>query len=411
MTTKMKNLAGITVQIGINVQPGQPVVINTPVECADFARLLAQAAYEAGAGDVLLDYSDARLARLRYDNVSIERLTNIPNWKIDKLHSRLDEGAAMISIHADDPSVMAGVDTSKVLAASRASQAATKFYHEAVITNANRWCVISVPTPGWAKKVFPDLSETEAVSALWEAIFKATRTDLPDPVAAWRQHDDSFKSIAGYLNQKQFKILHYKNSLGTDFTIGMPDNHVWAGGSENAKDGVNFFPNIPTEEIFSAPHKDTANGTLVAAYPLVYHGQLIENFSLTFKDGVVVDFSAETGYEALDSLIHSCPGSDRLGEIALVPARSPISEMGILFYNTLFDENAACHFALGSCYPECVAGGAELSEAEQNAIGLNTSDTHVDFMVGTTDLTITGIDADGNAWPIFIDGNFADFLH
>lgn len=402
----MNHLAAITVCIGVNVQKGQPVLINAPIECMDFARILASAAYTAGAGEVFVNYADSRLSRMRYDNVTLDRLTDIPQWQIDRYHWYLDKGAAVISIHAEDPTVMEGVDTDKVQAVTKAIQSATSFYHQAIITNGCRWCVISVPTPGWAKKVFPEYSEAEAVDALWEAIFKATRTDLENPVAAWRSHDDAFKQRSEFLNQKQFKQLRYKNALGTDFTIGMPENHVWTGGSEVAKDGVNFFPNIPTEEIFSAPHKDTANGTLVAASPLVYNGQLIDGFSLTFKDGAVISFKAERGQEALESLINSCPGSNRLGEIALVPACSPIAESGILFYNTLFDENASCHFALGSCYPECVKNGGEMSETELEAAGLNQSDTHVDFMIGTKDLSIIGIDENGVETPIFIDGNF-----
>lgn len=403
----IEKLAALTVQIGVNVQPGQPVIINSPIEGLTFARQLAAQAYAAGAADVIVNFSDQHLARMRYDHVDIKRLTTIPPWQKDRYQWFLDQNAAIISVHADDPSVFKGVDAEKIKATANAVQQATENYHQAIITNARRWCVISAPTPGWAKTVFPTLSEEAAVKQLWNAICKATRTDLDDPVAAWKKHNANLKRKCDFLNAHQFKKMVYRNSLGTNFSVEMPKNHVWAGGSETAKDGVDFFPNMPTEEIFSAPHKDSANGTLVASYPLIYQGQYINRFSLTFKDGVVVDYHAETGQDALESLITCCPNSNRLGEIALVPARSPISEMNLLFYNTLFDENASCHFALGSAYPDCVQGGAEMSLEEREAAGLNNCNAHADFMVGTKDLSITGINADGSETPVFVNGNWA----
>lgn len=400
--------ADLTVRTGINVQKGQPVLINSPIECAEFARLLVASAYSAGAGDVWVNYSDEILSRMRYDNVALELLTAIPQWQQDRYQWYLEQGAAVISIHADDPTVMEGVDTDKVQAHVNAVQKVTEDYHKAIVTNKIRWCVVSVPTAGWAKKIYPELSEEQAVEKLWRDILKSVRADLDDPVAAWKEHDRILKEKSAWLNKMDFKRLIYKNSLGTDFSVHMPKNHIWSGGSETAKDGIVFFPNMPTEEVFSVPHKDSANGRLVASHPLVYQGQLIDHFSFVFKDGIVKECHAEKGQDALESLVRSCPGSNRLGEIALVPARSPISEMGILFYNTLFDENASCHFALGSFYPDCVKGGAEMSEQAQGAAGLNNSNAHVDFMVGTEDLSITGIRADGTEVPVFINGNWAE---
>jgi aminopeptidase len=407
----MIKLAAITVTIGVNLQKDQPLIINAPVESASFAHLLADCGYKKGAKDVMIQYADERLARLRYDHASIETLSAVPAWQIEKHHWLLEQGAAMINIYAEDPDLLTGADTAKIQAASGAMAKATDFYHRAIIQNDFRWCVISVPTPGWARKVFPQKSPQEAIDALWSAIFTATRTDAADPLGAWREHDAHFDAHSDFLNACQFDRLIYHTPQGTQLEVGMPQNHVWTGGSEAAADGITFFPNIPTEEIFCAPHKDKVNGTLEATHPLVYRGQLIDGFGFTFKDGRVTDYHADTGYDALKALVHSAPGADQLGEIALVPQDSPIANLDLLFYNTLFDENASCHFALGSAYPSCIAGGNALTPEEQAAAGLNDSTTHVDFMVGSDDLTITGIKKDGSEVPVFIGGNWAPRLH
>lgn len=404
---KQFNLADIAVAIGVNIQEGQHLIINSPIECAFFARMVAERGFARGAGDVSIRYNDEKFARIRYDHAGIDALTTVADWQKDRLQSAVDEGAAVISIYADDPRVMEGVDADKVKAASNAFQAAAQPYHIAIINNQIRWCVISVPTPGWAEKMFPDVSTGEAMDKLWNAIFKTTRTDQEDPIAAWKAHNDSFAARCAFLNSKQFDRFVYKNGRGTDITVGMPAHHIWAGGQETAQDGLPFFPNIPTEEIFCAPDKNRIDGTLASSHPLVYNGQLIDNFTLTFKDGVVCDFHAQTGEGALKSLVEANEGSDMLGEIALVPYDSPISNLDLLFYNTLFDENASCHFALGSAYPTCVEGGSQMTPEELSAAGLNVSTTHVDFMVGTDDLSITAFDADGQATAIFRDGNWA----
>jgi len=405
---KKNNLAHLACSLGVNIQPGQTLVVNAPVESADFARLVAKNAFELGAKDVSIRYNDEHFSRLRYDHADLEALTTIPKWQQDRLNDYVDQNTAVISIYAEAPDVMKGVDTSKVLAATRAAQTAGKRYQEAVMNDRIRWCVISVPTAGWAHKIFPELPEDLAVSKLWDAIFYTTRTDLADPVGAWQAHNQSFEKRVNLLNQHQFtEFIYTSPSSGTDLHVGMPKNHVWAGGSEIAQDGVSFFPNIPTEEIFCAPDKDRVNGTLVSTHPLVYNGQLIDHFQFTFKNGVVTDFSAEQGYDALKSLLESCSGSNQLGEISFVPYDSPIQNLGILFYNTLFDENASCHFALGAAYPTCVKDGQNMDEAALKNAGLNVSDTHVDFMVGASDLNITGVKADGSKIPIFINGNWA----
>lgn len=405
---KKNNLAKIACSLGVNIQPEQKLLINTPVESADFARLVAKNAFELGAKDVSIRYNDEQFSRLRYDQADLETLTTIPEWQHDRLIDIVNQNTAVISIYAEDPDVMNGVDTNKVLAATRAAQASGKRYQEAIMNDRIRWCVISVPTSGWARKIFPNIPEELAVSKLWDAIFHTTRTDLPDPVNAWKMHNQSFEKRVNFLNQHQFtEFIYTSQSSGTDLRVGMPKNHIWAGGSEIAQDGVSFFPNIPTEEIFSAPAKNRVNGTLVSTHPLVYNGQLIDHFRFTFKDGRVTDFSAAQGYNALKSLLESCPGSNQLGEISFVPFDSPIQNHGILFYNTLFDENASCHFALGAAYPTCIKDGQNMDETELKNAELNVSDTHVDFMVGSSDLNITGVKTDGSKTPIFVNGNWA----
>lgn len=405
--TYCNNLAELAVRIGVNLQKGQDLVINSPIECADFARLLSEKAWEAGARDVRINYSDERFSKIRYTHADLSVFEEVPQWFVDRQNAIIDRQAAVISVYADDPDLLAGVDPLKIKTATAAIQAATKDYHTAMMNDACRWCVVSVPTVGWARKVFPNLSDADAVEALWDAIFKATRADQPDPVGAWQAFDRSFDERVDFLNRHQFDRFVYTNSAGTHIEVGMPDNYLFAGGSEKAQDGVEFFPNIPTEEVFSAPHKDRVNGTLVSSHPLVYNGQLIDRFALTFKDGRVCDYRAETGEAALKALIEAAEGSDQLGEIALVPYHSPISAMGLLFYNTLFDENASCHFALGAAYPSCVAGGTAMSPEELTACGLNLSTTHVDFMIGTADLCITGIQKDGTEVPVFQNGDWA----
>ena len=401
------NLAKIAVKVGVNLQPDQILIINSPVECADFSRLLVTEAYKAGAKDVLINYEDQKISRLRYDNASEKTLSNIPDWIKNKYDWILENKAAIISIHATEPTIMAGVNNEKVKIAVNASQSVTAGYHQAIINNLIRWCVISVPTPSWAKQVFPNCEEKEAVERLWEAICKTSRTDVDDPIEAWSQHNANFKAHAEFLNKQQFDHFIFRNSLGTNLTVGMPENHIWEGGCEKAADNIIFNPNIPTEEVFCAPHRTRVNGTLVASHPLVYLGQIIDKFQLTFNKGRVVEYSAEKGEEALKNLINESAGSNYLGEIALVQHDSPISNLNLLFYNTLFDENASCHFALGSSYPTNIKNGTKMSEEELLAAGMNCSNTHVDFMIGTSDLSIIGVKKDGTEITVFEKGNWS----
>jgi aminopeptidase len=275
------------------------------------------------------------------------------------------------------------------------------------MSNKNVWCVASIPTKPWAKKVFPDLSEEEAVEKLWENIFKTVRVDMEYPVAAWDEHKSNLKKSMEFLNNSKFKFLHYKNSLGTDLRIELPKDHIWLGGSDLTPEGVEFIANMPTEEVFTLPKKNGVNGVVWSSMPINRNGNIIDKFSLTFKEGRIVDFSAEEGYDVLKTLVETDEGSRYLGEVALVPYASPISKLGILFYNTLFDENASCHLAIGEAYPVCIKNGENMSKEELKKAEVNDSSVHVDFMIGTKDLEITGIAESGQEIPVFKDGNFA----
>jgi aminopeptidase len=404
--TLLEKYARLIVKSGVNIQKNQILVVRSPIACAEFTRVVAKVAYEEGAKDVVVDWSDELLSKIRYIHAPEEVFEEFPNWKKEFYMHYMKEGAAFISIAASDPELMKDVDPERIAKVRKVSNIALKEYRESLMSNKNVWCVVSIPTEAWAKKVFPDLSEEEAVEKLWDAILKAVRVDKEDPVVAWDEHKKNLKNRLDFLNSNRFKYLHYKNSIGTDLRVELPEEHLWVGGSEFTPEGVEFVANMPTEEVFTLPKKTGVNGTVVSSKPLNYNGNLIENFSFTFKDGRIVDFSAEKGYETLKKLIETDEGSKYLGEVALVPYDSPISNMNILFYNTLFDENASCHFAIGKAYPVCVKNSENMNEEELEKIGANNSLTHVDFMIGTSDLEITGITADGKEIPVFKNGNF-----
>ena len=417
---RIKEYARLIVRMGINVQPGQEVVIRCPVEHYEFARLLIEESYAAGAAEVIMQWGDNVDARLLYENASDQVLSTVPQWKAESYNYYAKRGAGFISISGNDPESFKGVDPKKMQLRSVAMDKAVEDYNKLLMASEVPWTVAAVPQKQWAKKVFPGCSEEEAMQRLWEKILQAVRIGGPDdeqgdgqdtestqdPVRAWRGHDAFLKEKCRMLNDYAFTKLHYKNSLGTDFTVGLVKNHIWEGGSETAGTGVVFEANMPTEEIFTMPDKNVAEGTLVGALPLSFRGSLIKNFTLAFHQGRVVDYTAEEGLESLKTLLESDEGSRRLGEVALVPYSSPISRMKTLFYNTLFDENASCHFALGECYPTTVKGGAKMSEEELSAIGGNSSMNHVDFMVGTEDLTITGIKENGEEVVLFDKGDW-----
>jgi len=403
---KQIKFAELLVKVGVNIQKGQTLVLACPIECADFGHIVQKVAYEAGAREVVTRWIDEKGSRISFDLADDAIFDEVPQWLISFFNDYADKDAAFLSISASDPELMKGVDPKRIARSSKARSKALEHYRTRQMSNKNAWCVGSVPTPAWAAKVFPDKSPADAEKLLWDAIYKAVRVDQADPVQAWRKHQEALNKRLAVLNKSQFSSLRYRNSLGTNLRIDLPKNHIWFGGGDALPNGSVFVANMPTEEIFTMPHREGANGRIVSSMPLNYQGNLIEKFWFEFKNGLVVDYGAEQGKENLTELLNTDDGAKRLGEIALVPHDSPISNMGILFYNTLFDENASCHFALGKAYPTCVQDGPQMDKGQLIKAGANDSFTHVDFMIGTADLEVDGINAQGEASPIFRKGNF-----
>lgn len=405
--SKLHKYAQLLVKTGINLKKDQILVLSVPIECAEFARAIAEVAYDAGAKDVVIRWIDEISTRIRYLKGPEELFDTLPSWQKEFYLSYVRQDAAFLTISASDPENLKEVDPLRIQRSSKAFSEACSEYRQRMMNNINVWCVASVPTPSWAKKVFPDVTEEEAVNKLWDAIFEAVRVNEEDPVAAWESHKDALKKRMAYLNEMNFKTLHYSNSLGTDLTIELPEGHIWLGGSDFTPEGHEFIANMPTEEVFTAPKRTGVNGRVVSSMPLNFNGSLIDGFEFTFKDGKVVSYKAKVGEEQLKRLLETDEGAMYLGEVALVQYDSPISNMGILFYNTLFDENASCHLAIGKAYPVNVKGGEHMDSATLIANGINDSITHEDFMVGTKDLNIIGTTQDGKHVQIFKDGNFA----
>jgi len=402
----MDQYAELTVKVGVNIQPGQTLVVNAPLIAADFVRIVAKKAYQAGAKNVHIDWNDDRITRLKFDMAPKEAFEEYPMWRARGYEEMAEQGAAFLSIVASNPDLLKGVDPDKIATANRTAGMAMQTYRNYIQADKVSWCVIAVPSPEWAAKVFPDLPADEQVSKLWDAIFKATRADVEDPVQAWKDHNATLDQKVDHLNKKRYKTLHYE-APGTNLSIDLPDIHIWVSGGSVNQQGIPFVANIPTEEVFTTPLKDGVNGTVQSTKPLNYGGNVIENFSLTFEKGRIVSFTAETGYETLKRLIETDEGSHYLGEIALVPHQSPISNMNVIFYNTLFDENASNHLAIGNAYAFCLEGGKTMTKEELEKNGANASITHVDFMIGSAQMNIDGETADGTREPIFRNGNWA----
>ena len=402
--SRLKKYAELLVRVGGNIKAGQPVVIVSDVENAEIARLARDSAYDAGASEVIMEWTDDLSTRAKYLRAADDVFDVFPDWQVDRFKYLDDSGAAYLRIDASDPDLLNGVDPDRIKRYMKVSRTKAKAHGIRVMSGELRWSIIAVPSPKWARKVFPNMEEDKAIEALWDAILKGARADGDDPIADWEKHCKTFTSRIEYLNKKQFSALRFKNSLGTDVTVGLAKNHVWVGGGSTSKDGIDFCPNLPTEEIFTAPDRNNVNGTVVASMPLSYQGSLIEDFSFTFKDGKVVDYKAKNGIEMLKNILETDEGAQYLGEVALVANSSPISQMNVLFYHTLFDENASSHFALGKAYPSCVQGGNGMSEEELLKAGVNDSITHADFMFGTADMSVIGIDADGNETVVMENG-------
>ena len=404
--TLQERYADLVLKKGVNIQKNQALVINAPIEGVEFVRLVAKKAYDLGAKNVHINWADDELTFLKYKHASDEVIENVPGWKVDMQEGFAEDGAAFLSIHATDPDLLKDIDPQRIAAANKAAGVALRKFREYTMNDIVTWSVISIPTRAWAQKIYPEKTADEAVSALWDTIYKMVRVDGEDPIEVWNKHNQRLENAFITLNDKQYTKLHLK-APGTDLEVGLPKGHIWHGGAAVSASDIIFNPNMPTEEVYTSPHKYHVNGTVSSTKPLNYGGQLIDEFQLTFKDGKVVDFQAKSGEEALKNLLDADEGARRLGEMALVPDASPISQSGLIFYNTLFDENASCHIALGKAYPTTVENGEDMSEEELDKNGINDSMVHVDFMIGSDKINIDGIKADGTAEAVFRNGAWA----
>lgn len=404
MEKLFREYAKLIVKKGVNVSQGQMVVINSPVEVYPFTRILVEECYKAGAGYVEVDYSDMYNNKQKINNVSLDTLTNIPSYVIDRYKSFVEKGFCRISLTSPDANATVGIDLAKQKALNMASSKALNFMQNYFMANHGQWCVAGVASKAWADKVFA--GKDNNVQLLWEAIFAAAHVKEEGSVEAWEAHSLEITKHADLLNSLNLERLTFKNSLGTDLEVYLAIDNVFAGGDEYSSKQIRFSPNIPTEEVFGMPFKTKVNGRVFASKPLDYAGTLITDFWLEFKDGKVVAFDAAEGKEALANLVNFDEGSSYLGEVALLSYHSPISMMNVIFYNTLFDENASCHLALGRAYPMNVKDGVNLSEEELAKKGANFSNTHVDFMFGTADMEVKGYTKDGKEIQIFTKGDF-----
>ncbi|QGQ96857.1 aminopeptidase [Paenibacillus psychroresistens] len=397
--------AMLAVEVGVNLQSGQTLCIISPVIAVEFVRKVTEHAYRIGANYVHVEWSDEQITRTRLELAPQEALAEFPLWRITGRIEMAKEGAAFLWIVAEDPNLLQGIDSQRIAISDNAQQHALQPFREFLQQNKVAWSIVAVPTQAWADTVYPNLEAGSRISALWEAIFMATRANVMQPVITWREHAQMLQAKAKWLNAQRFKSLHFR-SPGTDLTIGLPDGHIWASAGAVNEAGTEFIPNMPTEEVFTSPIRTSVNGIVSSSKPLSYHGKLIDKFSFTFVDGRITEYQAEQGYEALKQLVETDEGSHYLGELALVPMDSPISNTNLIFNNTLFDENAACHLAIGFAFPFCLEGGLSMSQDQLREQGLNESLTHVDFMIGRANLDIDGLLPDGKKVPIFKNGNW-----
>jgi aminopeptidase len=409
MSDLQKNLekyAELAVKVGVNIQQGQTLVVNATLDAAEFVRKVVKKAYETGAHNVIVNWTDDTVSRTKYELAPDEAFKEYPQWRAKEMEDLVEQGAALMSVVSSSPDLLKGVNPERIANFQKAAGKALTKQRQAVQSDKVSWTVVAAASPAWAAKVFPDAPAGEQVGLLWDAIFKAVRVDAENPVEAWKKHDENLHEKVHYLNEKRYAKLHYR-APGTDLTIELPKNHLWVGaGSVNEK-GNSFMANMPTEEVFTVPYRTGVNGTVASTKPLSYGGNIIDNFSITFENGKIVSLKAEEGEEVLKRLVDTDEGSHYLGEVALVPYNSPISQSNILFFNTLFDENASNHLAIGSAYAFCIEGGKKMSQDELKANGLNESITHVDFMIGSAEMDIDGITADGKIEPVFRGGNWA----
>lgn len=404
--TKLDKLAEVAIKVGLQLQKGQDLVLTAPLVAVPLVRLITTHAYKAGASTVTTFYSDEETTLARYRHGHDESFDRAPNWLYDGMAKAYENGAARLAISGDNPMLLASEDPAKVGRANKATSIAYKPALEHISNFDINWNICSYPNPSWAKLVFPDMPIEEAVRKLADAIFAASRVDREDPVAAWAEHNAELKKRSTWLNGERFAALHFTGP-GTDLTVGLADGHEWHGGASTAKNGVTCNPNIPTEEVFTTPHALKVEGHVSSTKPLSHQGTLIDNIQVRFEGGRIVEAKASKGEAVLNKVLDTDEGARRLGEVALVPHSSPISASGILFYNTLFDENASCHIALGQCYSKCFLNGASLSQEQIKAQGGNSSLIHIDWMIGSGQVDIDGIRADGSKVPVMRQGEWA----
>lgn len=405
-TSMLDRLASVSIRVGLNLQKGQDLIITSPVEALPLVRRLAVEAYRNGAGVVTTLLSDDQLSLARFENATDESLDRAPGWMYEAMGKAFNDNTARLAVSAANPLLLAEQDPDRVARAAKATSLAAKPAMEPITNFATNWNIVSYPGRAWARQVFPDMSEKDAVSALASAIFSISRVDCDDPISAWATHQETLTERQEWLNEQNFHSLHYK-APGTDFTLGLADGHEWKGGASTSLNGISCTPNIPTEEVFTTPHSHRAEGTVRASKPLVHMGTLIDGIEVRFEEGRIVEATADVGEEVFRRLIETDEGASRLGEVALVPHSSPISESGLLFYNTLYDENASCHIALGQCYSKCFKGDIGNDKDAVVAAGGNSSNIHVDWMIGSDELDIDGISEDGVRTPVMRRGEWA----
>ncbi len=404
---RMDRLAEVAVRVGLNLQPGQELVISAPVEAMPLARRITEQAYRAGAVLVTTFYTDDQAVLARFAHAPDRSFDYAPVWLQDAIATAFRNGAARLAIAGANPALLAGQDPAKVARANVAASKAAKPVMELITRHEINWTIVASATPEWARLVFPGEPTERATERLWEAIYKASRIDADDPVTQWVEHGARLKERVDILNAKCYHALHFQSADGgTDLRVGLADDHIWAGGGTVAGNGVLCQPNVPTEECFTTPHKDRVDGVVRASKPLSHQGTLIENISVRFEAGQIVRAHATAGEDVLNRLISTDDGARRLGEVALVPHSSPIAQSGILFWNTLFDENAASHIALGQAYSTCLKDGEKMSDDDLARLGANSSLIHVDWMIGSAEMDVDGVRDDGSTEPLMRRGEW-----
>jgi len=402
---KLDRLAEVAVHVGLGLAPGQQLVMTATLDAAPLARRITEHAYKAGASLVTTLFGDEESTLLRYRYAPDGSFDVAASWLYEGMAQAFRNGAARLAITGSNPALLSQEDPEKV---SRANRAASKAYRpamELITRHEINWTIVSCATPAWAAAMFPHLPQDEAMRQLWDAIFAASRADQPDPVAAWKEHDTNLHARADRLNEKRYSALHFRGP-GTDLKVGLADDHLWLGGGTLAGNGRYCIPNMPTEEVFTTPHKDRVEGQVTSTKPLSHQGTMIEEISVRFEAGRIVEAHAARGEQVLQRMIETDDGARRLGEVSLVPNSSPIASSGLLFKNTLFDENAACHIALGQAYSNCLKNGDKLSPEQLASLGANDSLIHVDWMIGSNRIDVDGIASDGNSEPVMRAGEW-----